>query len=68
MKKLIIASFLMCVLGVVAYANDCSKIVNDECWQIASSAVNWDESQHGCLSQTDWHIAYCGYYNNCISQ
>lgn len=55
----------MFVLGAT-YAND-SKMPNDQCWQIASAAVNWDESQHGCLSNADWQQSYCSAYNECIS-
>ncbi|MDQ6469999.1 hypothetical protein RB619_05025 [Flavobacterium sp. LHD-80] len=67
MKKLIITSFLMCILGVT-YANDCSKIVSDACWEIASSAVNDDEANGGgCFTDYQWHTFYCDYYNQCIS-
>lgn len=66
MKKLLITSFLMCVLGVVAYANDSSKILND-CSDWASGQVNDDENQYGCYSDAGWHQAYCDAYNKCIS-
>ncbi|MDR7369742.1 hypothetical protein [Flavobacterium aquidurense] len=56
----------MSALGSAAFANDCSKLLND-CSDLASSEANWDEVDHGCLSDAEWHQAYCGYYNDCIS-
>ena len=58
MKKLLIASFLMCVLGI-AYANDCTNY--------AVSRVNEFENDHGCYSPGGYYQAVCDAYNDCIS-
>lgn len=59
MKRLIIASFLMCVLGVTAYANDCTDY--------AVARVNEFENDHGCYNPGGYSQAICDAYADCIS-